>query len=259
MAQVFGSDFSSNQDLRSRLVLPLVTPSTTPRASTISAEHQASSGPKVASSSGYYPSQPRPAPSNYTLSPNVQHTTLPSQAPNPLQHAMSGLSTHSPTMYFNDYLKMHNQMATPGPFGPVTGSAYGFEHGAIPGPSASGYSAPSRPHFPQRHTWSDATSSSQFTGTSSTAILAHQTPASSTARENNAVDYRSYHPATFLSGVPVGRGPRGDQQAAQGPGPQTYPNDASTLQPEDTDPSPTTSTRSHQTWEELAREFGLHL
>jgi len=244
MVRAFGSNFSRDQDLRSRLAQPLDTSQIqTPRISAVPAGHQVSSGTRVAS--GHRSSQSRSGPSRYPASSTVQQTPLPSEGQRPLQRAMMDLPTHSPTMNFNDYLKLHNQIAPPLPFGQANESVYAAAHGVIPNPSAAGYSPPAQQRHSHARTWSNATSSHRSSGT--TAM----------ARGDTAGDSWSYHPGPFPSGPPGEGGSHGDQGAAPAPSLQTHPDYGSLQQMEEPGPSSTASSQTHQTWEQLVRELGL--
>lgn len=244
MVQAFGQGFPGDHDLRARLALPL-DPSQmrTPRIPTISvsAKHPAYPGPRV--TSGYPTSCPqsRSVPSNYTLPSNLQPFPLPPQDP----------STHSSPMYFNDYLKLHNQLAIPLPLQPVHDSIYtSSSHGVMPNTSAPGYpTSPPQQRYSHGRSWSDATSSHQSNLTTSMAL------------DDNTGDSWPYHLAsvpTVPSEMPRGRGPHGDpgpaQAQAHGPSLPVHRNYSSPQQPEEPASS---STYKYQTWEELARELGF--
>ena len=242
MVQIFGSSFLGDQDLRSQLAPPLDTSQMqTPRASTLSVEHQDSSGSR--GTSGYHPSHSRTVPSNNT---RVQQTRRPSQDQSSLQQATVDLST---PLCFNDYLKLHNQTAAPMPFGPVYGSVYTSTHGVLPNPLASEYtaSAPHHPHHPHHpRAWSDGISGHRSSG------------APLMAADENAADDWSYHLASFPSDTPPEHGSTGDYGESHGFGLQTPRNYRSTEQPGEPEFEFTTPGHKHQTWEQLARELGLH-
>lgn len=238
MVQVFGVNFSCDQGVRVRLALSLETSQIqTRRVSTVSTEYQVSSG-----SSGHRSSQCRMVPSNYPLSAAVQRPPLPSEDHGPL-HPLQRTMADTPTMSFNDYLKLHNQTATPVPFGQGNNFAHASAHGMIPNPSAAaaGYSPPAHQRYSHTRTWSNATSS----GT--TAM----------PRGDNSGDNWPYHPSSFTSGPPGESATCGDQGAAHASDFQTHQNYESPPQAEETAPSPTTSSHNCQTWEQLVRELGL--
>lgn len=239
MVKAFGNRFPSDQDLRSRLALPLDTSQMqTPRISTMSAKHQASPGSRIICD---YPSLP-----NYALPPDVPHFTLPVQDQSPLQREMTDISTDSSPMYFNDYMKLHNQLATPLPLRPVNDSIYASSHGVIPNPSFSERSASAHQRYSHTRTRSYATSSRR------------SNPTTPIAQGGTAGDHWSYYLAPFPSEMPGGRGPHGDQGVAHGSDPHIHQNYSPLQQSEGPESFSTTSNYKHQTWEELARELGFH-
>ena len=243
MVRAFGQSFPVDQDLRARLALPLDTSQVqTPRISTVSAEYQTYPGSRV--TSDHPSSQSRPVPPNHTQPSNiVQQFSHPGQDQSP-QQVMGNPATHSPTMSFNDYLKMHNQLATPLslPSPTVHDSIYASSHGVISHPSAPRYSPSAHQHYSHTGTWTGASSGHQ------------SNPTTSMALDDNAGDNWPYHQTSFPTG---GRGPHGDQGGAHGSGLHIHQNYSSSQQLEGPGSS-STSSHKYQTWEELARELGFH-
>lgn len=244
MVQAFGQGFPCDQDLRARLALPLDTSQLqTPRISTVSAEYQAYPGSRVISD--HPSSRSRSVPSNHTQPSNiVQQFSHPAQDQSPGQQVMGNLPTHSSTMYFNDYFKMHNQLAIPLPLPlpTVNDPIYASSHGVIPHPSAPEYSPSAHQHYSHTGTWTGAPSGHQ------------SNPSTSMALDDNAGDNWPYHQASFPTG---GRGPHGDQGVAHGAGLHTHQNYSSSQQLQGPESS-STSSHKYQTWEELAHELGFH-
>lgn len=244
MAQAFGQGFPCDQDLRARLVLPLDTPQLrTPHISTVSAEHQAYPGSRVIS--GHPSSQSRSVLSNHMLPSNVQQFPLPAQDQSPPQQVIGNLPTHSPPMYFNDYLKLHNQFAIPLPLPTANESIYASSHGVIRNSSSPGFSTSAHQPYSHTRTWTDAPSSHQSDPTTSMAL-----------DDNVGDNHWPYHLASFPNELPGERGPYGGQGVTHGSGLHVHRNHDPLQQLEGS--SSTTSSHKYQTWEELAHELGLH-
>jgi hypothetical protein len=244
MAQAFGQGISSDHGLRSRLSLPLHTSQMPiPGISTIAGEHQASPGSRV--TTVYHSSQSRSVPSNYAPRSDVQQFPLPPQDQSLLQQAVVDLSIDSPPMYFNDYLKLHNQLATSLPLRPANDPIYAssHSHGVIDNRSASGYSTSAQQHYSRTRAWSDATSSHP------------SNPTTSMARDEHTGENWSYHPVSFPSEIHRQRGLHEDQRA-RGSSFHIHQSSSAPQQPEDS--ASTAPKHKHQTWEELAREIGFH-
>ena len=247
MVQAFGQGFPGDHDLRARLAIPLDTSQLqTPRISTVSAEYQAYPGSRVTSS--HPSSQSRSVPPNHTQPSNiVQQFPPPAQAQSPGQQVMGNLPTHSQTMYFNDYLKMHNQLAIPLPLPLPTANdpLYASSHAVIPHTSAPGYSSLAHQHYSHTGTWTGAPSGHQ------------SNPTTSMALDDNAGDNWHYHQASFPNELPGEHGPHGDQGVAHASGLHIHQNYSSSQQLEGPGSS-STSSHNYQTWEELAHELGFH-
>ena len=242
MAKAFGQGFPGDQELRARLARPLDTSqSQTPRIS-VSAEHQAYPGSRI--TSDHPSSQSRSVPSNHMLSSNIQQFPLPAQDQSPLQQVVGHLPTHSPPMYFNDYLKLHNQLAIPLPSPTANDSIYASSHGVIPNSSAPGRSTSAYQRHSHTHTWTYTPSSHQ------------SDPTTSMALDDNTADNWPYHRASFPNELPGERGPHGGQGVAHGSGLYIHRNYNPPQRPVES--SSTASSHKYQTWEELAHELGFH-
>jgi len=284
MARAFGSNFSGDRDLRSRLAVPLDSSQMpTPRITPVSLSatlRASSSGSRVPSGSSYgHSSQSRPVPSHSAMFiPNTQQqqqqTPFPPSPPlqdeSPFQRAMAGLATRSPPVNFNDYLKLHHKTAAPSPFNPVNVSVYASAStstsastsasahgvGVTPNPPASVYPAPVQQQQRRYHarSWSDTTSGRRPTGSGS-----GTTPTS--RRDDSARNHWPY-PASFpRSGSPRDReerdSPGGQAAAVHGSYPQAQQSYGPPQQPEDRGTPPTTHSHGHPTWEQIARALGL--